>query len=118
MRRIVPGLDEHTLFVDRTTVAWMEHWNGKETGTAISTAQTPRQVGDLRPSVKTPIEGLYLAGDNAGGRDTGTELAADSAIECAERILTDLHRTPPASWNEPAASPTAAVPAVMAPAPL
>lgn len=100
IRRIVPGLGEHTLFVDRTTASWMEHWNGKETGAAISTAQTPWQVGEHRPSVSTPVTGLYLAGDGAGGRGTGTELAADSAMECAERILADL-RTVPASWNRP-----------------
>jgi prolycopene isomerase len=99
IRRIVPGLDEHILFVDRTTVTWMEHWNGKETGTVISTAQTPRQVGEHRPSVRTPVDGLYLAGDCAGGRGTGTELAADSAMECAEHVLTDLRRAAPASWR-------------------
>ncbi|MGW6728035.1 oxygenase MpaB family protein [Nocardia sp. NPDC055029] len=99
LRRIVPGLDAHTLFVDRTTTHWMEHWNGKEFGPAISTAQTPDQVGRYRPSVDTPIDGLYLAGCGAGGRGVGTELAADSAMECAERILADLRRTQPLSWN-------------------
>lgn len=72
-----------------------EHWLGKAYGPAISTAQTPNQVGACRPSVTTPIRGLYLAGDNAGGRGIGTELAADSAMECAERVLADLGRTPP-----------------------
>jgi prolycopene isomerase len=99
VRRIVPGLDEHTLFVDRTTVRWMEHWIGKDTGPTVSTGQTPWQIGEHRPSVRTPVDGLYLAGDCAGGRGIGTELAADSAMECAERILTDLHRTTPASWH-------------------
>lgn len=101
LRRVIPGLDDHTLFVDRTSVSWMEHWNGKEGGTAISTAQTPTQVGRYRPSVKTPVDGLYLAGDGAGGRGVGTELAADSAMECAERILADLGRTAPRSWLPP-----------------
>lgn len=99
MRRIVPGLDEQVLFIDRTTTSWMAHWIGKEYGPAISTAQTPDQVGAGRPSVTTPIAGLYLAGDGAGGRGVGTELAADSAMECAERLLTDLGRPLPASWK-------------------
>ncbi|MFB9904261.1 phytoene desaturase family protein [Allokutzneria oryzae] len=101
MRRIVPGIDDHILFVDRTTTSWMEHWIGKQYGPAISTGQTPRQVGKHRPSVATPVDGLYLAGCGAGGRGVGTELAADSAMECAERILDDLGRTPPPSWIPP-----------------
>jgi hypothetical protein len=79
----------------------MEHWLGKQYGPAISTAQTPDQVGPKnRPSVATPVRGLYLAGDGAGGRGIGTELAADSAMECAERILTDLARPIPTAWQK------------------
>jgi phytoene dehydrogenase-like protein len=99
VRDIVPGLDEHTVFIDRTTTHWLEHWLGKKYGPAISTAQTPGQVGTHRPSVATAVRGLYLAGDSAGGRGIGTELAADSAMECAERILTDLGRPTPAAWR-------------------
>jgi prolycopene isomerase len=90
MRRVVPGLDESTLFVDRFSVEFMEKWIGKEFGPAVSTAQTPDQVGSRRPPVYTPIPGLYLAGCNAGGRGVGTELAAASAMECTDRILADL----------------------------
>ncbi|CAM3705342.1 phytoene desaturase family protein [Smaragdicoccus niigatensis] len=99
MRRIIPGLDEEILFIDRTTTSWMEHWLGKEYGPAISTAQIPGQVGDKRPSITTPVKGLYLAGDGAGGRGVGTELAADSAMECAELIVKTLGRTAPVTWN-------------------
>jgi prolycopene isomerase len=98
MRKIVPELDEHVMFIDRTTTSWMAHWIGKEYGPAISTAQTPDQVGDMRPTVVTPISGLYLAGDGAGGRGVGTELAADSARECAERVVADLGHTIPSTW--------------------
>jgi prolycopene isomerase len=90
IRRVVPGLDEHTLFVDRFSVAFIEKWIGKEFGPAVSTAQTPDQVGPRRPPVWTPIRGLYLAGCNAGARGVGTELAAASAMECVDRILADL----------------------------
>ncbi len=92
MRRVVPGLDENALFVDRFSVDFIEKWIGKEFGPAVSTAQTPDQVGPKRPPVFTPIEGLYLAGCNAGGRGVGTELAAASAMECTDRILADLGR--------------------------
>jgi prolycopene isomerase len=93
MRRVVPGLDEATLFVDRFSVEFIEKWIGKEFGPAVSTGQTPDQVGPHRPPVYTPIRGLYLAGCNAGGRGVGTELAAASAMECVDRVLVDLGRS-------------------------
>lgn len=99
MRSVVPDLDEHILFVDRMSVSWIERWIGKEYGPAISTAQRPDQVGDSRPSVTTPIDGLYMAGCGAGGRGIGTELAADSAMECAETILDRLGRALPRRWQ-------------------
>ncbi|MDR3657529.1 MAG: NAD(P)-binding protein [Mycobacterium sp.] len=94
-RSVLPRLDKHTVFIDRTSKHWMEHWLGKEYGPVISAAQTPDQVGKNRPSVATPVRGLYLTGDSAGGRGIGTELAADSTMECAERILADIGRTNP-----------------------
>jgi phytoene dehydrogenase-like protein len=92
MRRVVPGLDEHALFIDRFSVEFIEKWIGKEFGPAVSTGQTPDQVGVKRPPVYTPIRGLYLAGCNAGARGVGTELAAASGMECVDRILVDLGR--------------------------
>jgi prolycopene isomerase len=46
-------------------------------------------AGD-RPAIRSPIPGLYFAGDGAGARGIGTELAAQSAIECAEIIENDF----------------------------
>lgn len=92
IRRVVPGLDEHAVFIDTFGVDFIEKWIGKEFGPAVSTGQTPDQVGRKRPAVYTPIRGLYLAGCNAGARGVGTELAATSAMECVDRILADLGR--------------------------
>ena len=92
IRRVVPGLDEHAVFIDTFDVSFIESWIGKEFGPAVSTGQTPDQVGKLRPTVHTPLRGLYLAGCNAGARGVGTELAAASAMECVDRVLTDLGR--------------------------
>jgi prolycopene isomerase len=107
IRRVVPGLDDHAVFIDTFDVAFIESWIGKEFGPAVSTGQTPDQVGRRRPPVHTPIRGLYLAGCNAGARGVGTELAAASAIECTDRILSDLghatSHTPPASRDRWAA---------------
>jgi len=103
IRRVIPGLDEHTVFVDSFSVAFIEKWIGKEFGPAVSTAQTPDQVGPRRPPVWTPLRGLYLAGCNAGARGVGTELAAASAMECVDRILVDLGRDLRAARPTPAA---------------
>jgi prolycopene isomerase len=92
LRRVVPGLDESTVFVDTFSVDFIEKWIGKEFGPAVSTAQTPDQVGKNRPSVCSPVAGLYFAGCNAGARGVGTELAAASAMECVDRISLDLGR--------------------------
>lgn len=93
VRRVVPTMrDEDILFIDRFSVEFIERWIGKDFGPAVSTGQTPDQVGARRPKVYTPIRGLYLAGCNAGGRGVGTELAAQSAMECVDQILADLGR--------------------------
>jgi prolycopene isomerase len=92
IRRVVPGLDQHVAFIDTFDVSFIESWIGKEFGPAVSTGQTPDQVGKKRPPVYTPLRGLYLAGCNAGARGVGTELAAASAMECVDRVLTDLGR--------------------------
>jgi phytoene dehydrogenase-like protein len=92
IRRVVPGIDEHALFIDTFDVGFIESWIGKEFGPAVSTGQTPDQVGRKRPPVYTPLRGLYLAGCNAGARGVGTELAAASAMECVDRVLADLGR--------------------------
>jgi prolycopene isomerase len=110
MRRVVPGLDEATLFVDRFSVDFIEKWIGKEFGPAVSTGQTPDQVGAKRPTVYTPLRGLYLAGCNAGGRGVGTELAAASAMECVDRVLVDLGRA--LRWRGRQAAKTLPLPAI------
>ncbi len=97
IRRVVPGLDDHAVFIDTFDVDFIESWIGKEFGPAVSTGQTPEQVGRRRPPVHTPIPGLYLAGCNAGARGVGTELAAASAMECVDRIFRDLGRPSHAS---------------------
>jgi prolycopene isomerase len=71
-------------------VTALASWIGKLHGPAVSTGQTPGQVGARRPAVRTPLRRVYVAGDAAGGRGVGTELAAASALECADAILTDV----------------------------
>ncbi len=89
MDELVPGCRDQALFVDTMGVRALASWIGKLHGPAVSTGQTPDQVGARRPSVRTPLRRIYAAGDCAGGRGVGTELAAASAIECARAVLTD-----------------------------
>ncbi|MCX5859522.1 MAG: NAD(P)/FAD-dependent oxidoreductase [Proteobacteria bacterium] len=90
MDEMIPGLKKHMMWCDRFDTKFIANWIGKEFGPAISTAQTVDQVGKNRPLIRTPIRGLYFAGDCAGGRGVGTELAAQSGIECSEIVVADL----------------------------
>ena len=58
-----------------------------EEGNIIGVAQTADQIHERRPSVVSPLEGLYFASAEAGGHGIGAELAADSARELF-RVLT------------------------------
>lgn len=92
LRQMIPGLDREALFVDTFSVRFIENWLGKSGGSAVTTAQTMGQVGADRPGVRSEISGLWFAGDCAGGRGVGTELAAASGMECADAILADGRR--------------------------
>ena len=87
MASIVPGLEDELLFHEFVPIPAVGRWMGKSSRGAICNGQFPGQVGRDRLPVATPIAGLYLCGDGAGGRGIGTELAAVSGIEAAESIL-------------------------------
>lgn len=90
MDELIPGCRDDALFVDTMGVTALASWIGKLHGPAVSTGQTPGQVGSRRPGVRSPVRRIYVTGDAAGGRGVGTELAAASAIECAAAVLTDV----------------------------
>lgn len=75
-----PGLREHALFVEKVFPADAARIMGED-GAGIGIAQKVGQAGVDRPCIKTPLEGLYIVGAEAGGSGVGTELAANSAIE-------------------------------------
>jgi prolycopene isomerase len=89
VRALVPGAIEEALFVDTMSTEALASWIGKAGGPAVSTGQTPGQTGRNRPTVRTPLPGLYVCGDGAGGRGIGTELACHSAIECTDALAAD-----------------------------
>lgn len=70
----------------KVTQVWVDHpkmVNGfaGEEGNIIGVAQTVDQVHERRPSVVSPLKGLYFSSAEAGGHGIGTELAANSALE-------------------------------------
>jgi prolycopene isomerase len=86
-----PEIRKHVVWIDRFNTRFLESWMGKRGGPVISTCQDTRQVGRLRHPNETPIPGLYVAGDCAGARGIGTELACQSGIDCADTIARALH---------------------------
>lgn len=87
MASIIPNLYDELVFADFVPVSGIGRWMGKGSRGAICNAQVPGQVGADRLPVRTPLEGLLLCGDGAGGRGIGVELAAVSGTEAAEEIL-------------------------------
>jgi prolycopene isomerase len=84
----IPGVADELLFAEFSPVPRVGAWMGKSSNAAICNAQVPGQVGADRLPVATPLPGLWLCGDGAGGRGIGTELAAASAMQAAREILT------------------------------
>jgi len=91
MRSIIPNLDDELLFVEWAPIQAIAGWMGKANRGAICNGQFPGQVGRDRLPVTTPIPGLYLVGDGAGGRGIGTELAASSAMEAVDAMTAAMH---------------------------
>jgi phytoene dehydrogenase-like protein len=89
LARVIPHLEEELMFVEFMPVPAIGRWMGKASNGAICNGQWPGQVGRDRLPVRTPIRGLYLCGDGAGGRGVGTELAAASGMEAAYSILAE-----------------------------
>jgi len=83
---IIPGLEDELIFAEFTPISRIGEWMGKSARGAIANGQFPGQVGRDRLPVATPVPGLYLVGDGAGGRGIGTELAATSAMEAVRQI--------------------------------
>ncbi|MHA1131369.1 MAG: hypothetical protein ACTSQQ_11250, partial [Candidatus Helarchaeota archaeon] len=89
-----PELEDLAEFVDITTPVDITRYIGKAGGPVEGTALTPTQSGKNRISSELPLANLYVVGDTAG-TDThgvGTQLAADSALKCADLILKKYHK--------------------------
>ena len=78
--KIIPGLRQHTMWVSTMTSDDLDNMFNEE-GSGLGIAQMVGQVGDKRPKIKTPIDGLYIVGAEAGGTGVGIELCINSAME-------------------------------------
>ncbi|MBN2283400.1 MAG: NAD(P)/FAD-dependent oxidoreductase [Deltaproteobacteria bacterium] len=77
---LFPDLEGAIIWQLRSTGRDVAELTGHRRGECIGLGQTPSQVGELRPSMKTPVQGLWLVGADAGARGIGTEIAAGSAL--------------------------------------
>lgn len=78
--KYIPGLRQNALWINTMSRNELDNMMG-EGGAGIGIGQTAGQCGDKRPKIKTPIEGLYIVGGEAGGTGVGVELCINSAIE-------------------------------------
>lgn len=90
LRALFPGMEDHTLWEHKTDLGFIAQLGGRGAGEAIGLAQSYDQDGPNKPEARTPLEGLYLVGVDAGGMGIGTERAADSAMNVFDMITDDL----------------------------
>ena len=78
-----PEMENHIVIQDFISTSLLEARFGKE-GAGTGIAQSIDQVGKNRPSMISPIQGLYYCSGDAGGWGIGTELPARAALELFE----------------------------------
>jgi len=75
-----PEMENHIVIQDFISTSFLEARFGKE-GAGTGIAQSIDQVGEKRPSMVSPIKGLYYCSGDAGGWGIGTELPARAALD-------------------------------------
>lgn len=80
LEMLLPGLKENTLYCREETPDHIAKFNGRFYGDAVGVAQTADQMGNLRPSMISPVKGLYYVGADVGWGAMATEAATASAI--------------------------------------
>lgn len=77
---LVPDLRKHIIWIDSMNIQATNAMVGED-GCVVGIAQCVGQTGKNRPKIKTPLEGLYMVGSEAGGAGVGIELCINSAME-------------------------------------
>ncbi len=80
---LFPAVKGNVEWSMRTHISHTAAITGKPSGECIGLAQCVGQTGLAKPSCRTPVEGLWLVGTDAGARGVGTEQAAASALYLA-----------------------------------
>jgi len=78
-----PDLEDHIEIMEFMGPRMLANSFGKE-GAGVGIGQIVGQVGKKRPSMISPIKGLYYCSGDAGGWGIGTELPARAALELLE----------------------------------
>ncbi|MHA1360139.1 MAG: NAD(P)-binding protein [Candidatus Helarchaeota archaeon] len=78
-----PEIEDHIVIQEYISTSHLEKRFGKE-GAGTGIAQSIGQSGKRRPSMISPIKGLYYCSGDAGGWGIGTELPARAALELFE----------------------------------
>ncbi len=84
--KAIPGLSEHIVFKEASTPLTHTRYTGSTGGTSYGIAATPGQFLDKRPSARTPVEGLFLAGASTRSGH-GIVGAMQSGEVAAARVL-------------------------------
>jgi prolycopene isomerase len=84
--RALPGLTSSLCFAEGASPRTMERYTLNTAGAIYGWELSPSQVGPARPSQRTPIAGLYLAGHwtRPGGGIYGVTV---SGVQCAQIVL-------------------------------
>jgi phytoene dehydrogenase-like protein len=83
---IYPGVKENVLWWDVIKGAAIKGYSGRFQSDIVGLGQIVGQVGDERPSIESPVEGLFFVGADVGKDNIGTELAAQSALSALPLI--------------------------------
>lgn len=87
---VFPGLKKELLWWDVVPGPAIQGSSGRFQSDVIGLVQSVGQVGKSRPSIESPIDGLFFVGADVGKNYIGTELAVESALRTAEKVKNHL----------------------------
>lgn len=93
--RIWPEIPKHLIRKERYSAAQVSNLARDSVvpgggGECIGLSQIIGQCGKSKPDPRTPLDGLYIVGTDAGGMGCGTHQAVDSGFNVAEMVLADM----------------------------
>lgn len=89
--KLIPNLSNHLLFYEAATPWTLERYTGNEGGAMYGLASTPQQMGNLRPSHRTPVPGLFQVGHYTRPSH-GITGASLSGLFAVRMILQKVHQ--------------------------